>query len=245
MAKKHTTSERKALKKSRHAPNNINDKVFVQRAAAIKLRQEEAQTHLNTAQDALAKARSRLNRSRRTCNTILENVCQYLQTICYRKMRTLNATKLLDPSKKLPRKRYCSKSYVSRHVAGMKKYQLAREARAPVTQSLNEEDLCRSVISILDENEMETQGLDLIELDDYDKESNEGESYCLETDLLSQGLKGKRKRRKNRRSANGKRGNKSFVLSGSDDFEVEDPLHDNKYQFCYDLQSRDKNPGKL
>jgi len=159
-------------------------------------------------------------------------------------MRTLDATKRLDPSKKLPRKRRCSRSYVLRHIAEMKKYQLAREARSPATQSLNEDDLCHSVISILDENEMETQGLDVIELDDYDKESNEGESYCLEEDLLSQGFKGKRKRRKNSRSANGKRGNKSFVLSGSDDFELEAPLHDNKYQFCYDLQSRDMNPGK-
>ncbi len=84
-------------------------------------------------------------------------------------------------------------------------------------------------------DECDNQGLEAIELGDYDNEKNEGEVYVLE-ELVN----GKRRRRRRKFRANGARGNNVIEAYDEEDIYLESNYTNNRYPFAEDLKRKDK-----
>ena len=108
-----------------------------------------------------------------------------------------------------------------------------RSSRRCVSTTLNVDNIQTSDTNMMIEDEHRVQGMDVIVLGDYDKDSNDGDTFVLELT----------REKKSRRSVKGKgaRGNNVVNM-----YDEEDIFHDfenesMRYQFAFDLKFKDKN----
>ena len=88
-------------------------------------------------------------------------------------------------------------------------------------------------------DECQVQGLEAIELSDYDSETNEGETYALE-DANSR----RRGRKKRIIRGKGARGNNIMEMYDEDDIFIDGDSYRSKYQFAIDLKFKDNLTGE-
>ena len=114
-----------------------------------------------------------------------------------------------------------------------------RTTRIDLGFSLNINDLQEQVTKLMADDERCVQGLDEIELSDFDDETNEGGNYKLE-------VMSKRGRRRRNRTIKGKgaRGNNVTEMYDEDDIFLEYDNYQSRYQFALDLKFKDRNIGE-
>ena len=110
-----------------------------------------------------------------------------------------------------------------------------RPKRIDDSFSLCVDVLQESHTKIMIMDECDNQGMEAIDLGDYDKEKNEGDVYVLEEHVI-----GKRRRRHRKFRANGARGNNVIEAFDEDDIYLESNYTSTRYPFAEDLKRKDK-----
>ena len=157
-----------------------------------------------------------------------------------RRLIHLTAAMGYTGEKRLPRKRSNS-IRMNEHFKRMIKIngRQNRKSRLPANVSLNLDVLQEEVTQLLTADERQVQGLEAIELSDYDSETNEGETYAVEDDNTKRGARKKRRIR-----GKGARGNNITEMYDEDDIFIDRDNHRSKYQFAIDLKFKDKHAGE-
>lgn len=180
------------------------------------------------------------DRSLRSFSSQLRNEVIRYEDLRKRRLGHLRAAMDYDGSKRLPRKRRLSLRMNEVFKRKIKvNCRRSRKSRMATCGSLNIEDLQGEATRLMADDECQVQGLEEIELSDYDSEKNEGETYELE-------VPNSRSRRRRKRNTKGKgaRGHNIMEMYDEDDIFLDSQSYATKYQFAIDLKFKDKVTGK-
>ena len=232
-AKKRNIFSGDIIKRNRLAANERNI-INIQNSVSI------VNFSIANCNEVLKQIKEKNDRSTRSFAVQLSDQLHRYEDLKKRRLIHLTAAMGYTGEKRLPRKRSNSIRMNEHFKCKIKKYGCRnRKSRLPANVSLNLDVLQEDVTQLLTADECQVQGLEVIELSDYDSETNEGETYAVED-----GNSKRTARKKHIIRGKGARGNNITELYDEDDIFIDRDSHRSKYQFAIDLKFKDKYAGE-